>query len=242
MWQQTAKVWVDNAALACLLHEKSTKMMPLLLESYPNRTQVRFWAWEPRQRRVQWALYTHTLGTEQTDKWGWDGAPEAKHWDVLSNGWDGGSEGQGANLQVRQTSWPLLGAAARVCADTWWHVTVKGVGVPRLGDIVAWGHLPKKKLQMVFKRQAEIEAKLAVSKEFHSLTPGGALRLVLSVVGQWFFQGGNKRVEEFTISQQWWQHNNMRHLHSRHLAQILSFHVKKHLTHTDWIMCNILKQ
>lgn len=73
--------------------------------------------------------------------WWWDGTPEAKQWDVLRNGWDGGSEGQSANLQVGQTGWPLLGAAARVCANTGGHVAIKRVCVPRLCDIVTRRHL-----------------------------------------------------------------------------------------------------
>lgn len=77
----------------------------------------------------------------------WHGTPEAKQWDVLRNGWDGWSEGQGANLQVGQAGWPLLRAAAGVCADTWRHVAVKWICVPRLCYIVAWRHLPTNKEQ-----------------------------------------------------------------------------------------------
>lgn len=91
----------------------------------------------------------HTHVCTHTNEWRWDGTPEAKQWDVLRNGWDGGSEGQGAYLQVRQTGWPLLGAAARVCADARRHVAVKRVCVPGFGDIITGGHLPGNNTQVV---------------------------------------------------------------------------------------------
>lgn len=87
--------------------------------------------------------HKHTLWMNEL----WHGTPEAKQWDVLRNGWDGWSEGQGANLQVGQAGWPLLRAAAGVCADTWRHVAVKWICVPRLCYIVAWRHLPTNKEQ-----------------------------------------------------------------------------------------------
>ena len=50
-------------------------------------------------------------------------------------------EGRSADLQVRQTGRPLLGAAARVGADPGGPVAV-GVGVPRLLHIVPGRQLP----------------------------------------------------------------------------------------------------
>lgn len=90
-------------------------------------------------------IYTgdaHAHTCQQMTEWWWDSTPEGKQWAVLRNGWDGGSEGRGANLQVRQAGWPLLGAAARVCAYTRRHVAVKWICIPRFCDIVTWRHLP----------------------------------------------------------------------------------------------------
>ena len=50
-------------------------------------------------------------------------------------------EGRGADLEVRQTGGPLLGATPRVGADPRGPVAVR-VGVPGLLDVVPGRHLP----------------------------------------------------------------------------------------------------
>lgn len=65
--------------------------------------------------------------------------PEAEQWDVLADGWDGG-----VDLQVRQVSRPLLGAAAWVGAHALRHVAVERVGIARLLYIITRWHLSEK--------------------------------------------------------------------------------------------------
>ena len=72
---------------------------------------------------------------------GRDGGPEHKRRDALGDGADGVGEGRSANLQVRQTGGPLLGAAARVGADPRGPIAVR-VGVSGLLDVVPGRHLP----------------------------------------------------------------------------------------------------
>lgn len=81
------------------------------------------------------------LGTEAEDEDGRDEnghrrTPEAEQWDVLADGRDGG-----VDLQVRQVSRPLLGAAAWVGAHALRHVAVERVGVARLLYVITRWHL-----------------------------------------------------------------------------------------------------
>lgn len=123
----------QNVHTFCLFWCAETKVM--IVAKLDLRRDLRHWL-----NKMQ-PIHTLAYSFWHTNEWWRNGTPEAKHWDVLRNGWEGGSEGQRANLQVGQTGWPLLGAAAGVGADARRHVTVKRVCVPRLGDIVTWGDL-----------------------------------------------------------------------------------------------------
>lgn len=99
--------------------------------------------WEFKTNRISTELFiTDNIcvllrtKAEDEDENGHRCTPEAEQWDVLADGGDGG-----VDLQVRQVSRPLLGAAARVGAHALRHVAVERVGVTRLLHVIARWHL-----------------------------------------------------------------------------------------------------